>query len=264
MLMTLRGIDENGKWLPKQKKIYLTDEYGERIPIIDKKTGQQKVDKQNRKQRKCQSVPTNDWSSKENARRWRINLTETINSVNQSIGMTENFWEHRSFKEQGLDIQPQIHLGTKASALERAGIHTIRGDINRSILSQNAIILQAKIAVQEAKKNLSEAKAIITKGSKGEQNMNNQEWQLKKFIMKHPEYCDEYASGNLSINLYCDIMRNTPSEIIAVSDLPHSLMQLRTQLAKSWKITDPRAEVKRAEYQRRPSRSPAKKREESL
>ena len=31
MLMTLRGIDENGKWLPKQKKIYLTDEYGERI-----------------------------------------------------------------------------------------------------------------------------------------------------------------------------------------------------------------------------------------
>ena len=74
-------------------------------------------------------------------------------------------WQLMLFKEQGLDIQPQIHLGTKASALERAGIHTIRGDINRSILSQNAIILQAKIAVQEAKKNLSEAKAIITKGS---------------------------------------------------------------------------------------------------
>ena len=94
--------------------------------------------------------------------------------------------------------------------------------------------------------------------------MNNQEWQLKKFIMKHPEYCDEYASGNLSINLYCDIMRNTPSEIIAVSDLPHSLMQLRTQLAKSWKITDPRAETKWAEYHRSSNRIPVKKREESL
>ena len=45
----MRGIDENGRWLPKQKKVYLTDENGERIPLIDKRTGQQKVDKQNRK-----------------------------------------------------------------------------------------------------------------------------------------------------------------------------------------------------------------------
>lgn len=35
---------------------------------------------------------------------------------------TENFWKHRTFKEQGLDIEPQIHLGAKASAMERAVI----------------------------------------------------------------------------------------------------------------------------------------------
>ena len=94
--------------------------------------------------------------------------------------------------------------------------------------------------------------------------MNNQDWQLKKFIMKHPEYCDEYASGNLSINLYCDIMRNTPSEIIAVSDLPHSLMQLRTQLARSWKITDPRAKAKRLEREMTCNPKHVKNREEYL
>ena len=116
ILLTMRSIDENGKWMAKQKKVYLTDENGERIPIIDKKTGVQKVDKQNRKQWKCKTIDTNDWNSRENAKKWRKDITDTINSVNQKMGMTENFWEYRSFKEQGLDIIPEIHLGEKASA----------------------------------------------------------------------------------------------------------------------------------------------------
>ncbi|MCF2657334.1 MobA/MobL family protein [Lacrimispora saccharolytica] len=166
MLITLRGIDEEGKWMPKQKKVYLTDENGERIPLIDKMTGQQKVDKQNRKQWKCQTISTNDWSSKDNAKKWRIDLTETINSVNEKMGMTENFWEHRSFKDQGLDIVPQIHLGEKASAMERAGIHTIRGNINRSIIEKNAIIMQATAMIKEATKTIISAKAFASMGAK--------------------------------------------------------------------------------------------------
>jgi hypothetical protein len=49
--------------------VHLTDENGERIPLIDKRTGQQKVDKQNRKQWKCEIIATNDWSSMENAKK---------------------------------------------------------------------------------------------------------------------------------------------------------------------------------------------------
>lgn len=160
ILLTMRGIDEEGHWMPKQKKVYLTDENGERIPIIDKKSGQQKVDKQNRKQWKCKTIPTNDWSSREKAKVWRKDIADTINAVNQRIGETENFWEHRSFKEQGLDIMPQIHLGEKASALERAGIHTIRGDINRKILESNAIIEQSRATYIQAKKSFMTAKVF--------------------------------------------------------------------------------------------------------
>ena len=160
IMLTLRGIDEQGKWMPKQKKVYCRDENGERIPLIDKKTGQQKVDKQNRKQWKCETIQTNDWNSRENAKIWRKDLTDTINEVNEKIGMTENFWEHRSFKEQGLDIIPQIHLGEKASAMERAGIRTIRGDINRDIIAKNAIIDAARAVYQKAKEELEAVKAI--------------------------------------------------------------------------------------------------------
>lgn len=160
MMMTLRSIDENGKWMPKQKKIYLTDENGDRIPLIDKKTGLQKVDKQNRKQWKCATVSTNDWSDSKHARAWRKDLVDTINSINEKLGTTEHHWEHRSFKEQGLDIIPQIHLGEKASALERAGIPSIRGNINREIIEQNRIILQAKEALHKAEETLRAALAL--------------------------------------------------------------------------------------------------------
>lgn len=160
ILLTMRGIDEHGNWMPKQKKVYLTDDNGERIPVIDKKTGQQKVDKQNRKQWKCTTVSTNDWSSKENAKIWRKDITDTINKVNSQMGMTENFWEHRSFKEQGLDVIPQIHLGEKASAMERAGVHTIRGDINRDIIARNAIIEAARAVYDKAREELEAIRAI--------------------------------------------------------------------------------------------------------
>lgn len=164
ILLTMRSIDEQGEWMAKQRKVYLTDENGERIPIIDKNTGQQKVDKQNRKQWKCQTISTNDWSSRENAKKWRKDLADTVNAVNERMGMTENHWEHRSFKEQGLDIQPQIHLGAKASAMERAGIQTIRGNINRKIIEGNAIIMQAKSVFNDAKKSLNTVKAFASVG----------------------------------------------------------------------------------------------------
>ena len=160
ILLTLRSIDENEQWMAKQRKEYLTDKNGERIPLIDKKTGRQKVDSQNRKQCKCISVPTNDWNKKENARKWRKDLADTINEINSRIGLNDNYWEFRSFEEQGLDIIPQIHLGEKASAMERAGIRTIRGDINRDIIARNAVIDSARAAYEKAKENLKAIKAV--------------------------------------------------------------------------------------------------------
>ena len=160
IMLTLRSIDAQGCWMPKQKKVYIRDKNGERIPLIDKKTGQQKVDKQNRKQWKCITIDTNDWNSRENAKQWRKDLADTINSVNVKLGMADNYWEHRSFKEQGLDIIPQIHLGEKASALERSGIRTIRGDINRDIIARNAVIEAARALYEKAKEGLLTVKAV--------------------------------------------------------------------------------------------------------
>ncbi len=126
VLLTMRPLTENGEWGAKTKKVYVLDENGERVPLIDKKTGQQKVDNRNRKQWKCQTVESTGWNSRENAKMWRKDLADTINATNEQLGIALH-WEHRSFKEQGIDREPTIHIGAVANALERKGIQTERG-----------------------------------------------------------------------------------------------------------------------------------------
>ena len=227
ILLTLRSLDEEGHWMPKQKKIYLLDENGERIPLLDNKTGKQKVDKQNRKQWKCKTVPTNDWGNKENVRMWRKDIVDTINSVNEKVGITDQLWEHRSFKEQGLDILPEIHLGEKASALERAGIHSIRGNINRDIRERNAVIEKARAAYEEAKNLVAELLSIPVGIVKkitneivevihkvAEKNKNRLKFPIvgKKYIrmvsdraaLQNPEFMEEFV-GKMGWDTFVDI-----------------------------------------------------------
>jgi hypothetical protein len=46
--------------------------------------------------------------------------------------------DHRSFEDRGIKEPPTIHHGPKVTALERGGIRTDRGDINREIMQQRA------------------------------------------------------------------------------------------------------------------------------
>ncbi len=58
ILLTMRAIDEQGRWLPKSRKEYVLDENGERIRLSGG----------NFKTRKVDLV---DWNSQENAEVWR-------------------------------------------------------------------------------------------------------------------------------------------------------------------------------------------------
>ena len=87
---------------------------------------------------------------------------ERINTTNEQIGLDEK-WEHRSYKEQGIDRLPTIHLGAVASALERKGIRTERGDMNRSIMEHNRLLESAKAALEVAEQTVERLKVVKTK-----------------------------------------------------------------------------------------------------
>ncbi len=51
--------------------------------------------------------------------------------------------EHRSFERQGIDLLPTIHMGAAVTAMERRGIQTEVGSMNREIKKINALILSS-------------------------------------------------------------------------------------------------------------------------
>lgn len=125
LLLTLRAIDENGKWMSKQKKIYILDKDGNKI--------------RTKKGYKSKTEKTTDWDEPSNAKMWRKNLADLINETNRLLKIEET-WEHKSFKELGIEEPPTIHLGSKAHALEKKGITTERGDYNRKVLEIRGLI----------------------------------------------------------------------------------------------------------------------------
>ena len=155
VMLTMRPIMEDGTWGSKKRKTYLLDENGE------------KIRNKNGKGFKYVTEFTTDWDDRENAKKWRQDLSETINAVNERLGIDEH-WEHRSFKDQGLEILPTVHLGPRTNALERRGIRTEKGDYNREVLEQRSIFQKAKEAFISAYEALRAIRASVLKPKKAE------------------------------------------------------------------------------------------------
>ncbi len=137
IMLTMRGLDENGKWLPKSHQEFELDENGERI-------------RQTNGRWKSRKVNTVDWSNPENAERWRVSWAETVNRYLEQNGIEERI-DHRSNAARGLDEIPSIHMGPAACAMKKKGIHTERGDINRQIRAANRIIKDIRAKIGELK-----------------------------------------------------------------------------------------------------------------
>lgn len=73
--------------------------------------------------------------------------------------------DHRSFEEQGLSIKPTIKLGWEASALERSGIATDRGDFNRAIRADNLQIVNLENEIVDLRQALKQSEIQLLKPS---------------------------------------------------------------------------------------------------
>ena len=69
----------DGSWAQKEKKMYALDEEGNRIPLIDPATGEQKLGKRNEKLWKRITVEQNDWNDQSKAEIWRKSWADISN-----------------------------------------------------------------------------------------------------------------------------------------------------------------------------------------
>ncbi len=123
-MLTMRPIKEDGTWDDKQRKVYRLDEYGQKIydPV--------------RRQYDCDSIPTTDWNERTKAEEWRVSWASLTNQYLEQNNIQARV-DHRSYKRQGIEQIPTIHLGPAATQMERRGIRTEKGDINRQIAADN-------------------------------------------------------------------------------------------------------------------------------
>ena len=144
-LVTMRPIREDGSWGVKEKKGYLLDQEGNRIPVIDPVTGRQKTDARNRKQWKRGMIETTGWNRRDRVDEWRKEWEECCNRYLQP----ENRIDHRSYEEQGKLQQPTIHEGYHARQMEAMGYISERCEENRAVRIWNAFLEKIRNQLDE-------------------------------------------------------------------------------------------------------------------
>ena len=90
-------------------------------------------------------MPSNDWNKTENVEIWRkawANLCNRYLKPDHQI-------DHRSFKRQGLDLEPTIHEGYAARQIEKKGLVSERAEYNRGVKERNQLRLEIRQKVEE-------------------------------------------------------------------------------------------------------------------
>lgn len=144
LMCTTRKIKADGTWDQKEKKVYALDEFGNKIPVIDPETGEQKIGARGRRIWKRVTVAANDLNAKENVEKWRKMWSEHCNAYLEP----EQQIDHRSYERQGKkDMIPTIHEGYAAREMEKRGQLAERCEMNREIAAANRDI-KAILAAQ--------------------------------------------------------------------------------------------------------------------
>ena len=193
ILLTIRPLDEHGKWQYKTEKEYLCirgdeergftaseflqaqDEGWEKqYPYLvgKKKVYMTTADGEAQGLKRASKHPksttygrqnpiTERWNSESQLILWRSAWADIVNLHLERVGSTESV-DHRSHAERGLDEQPTIHEGVAARAMEKKGIISDRCELNRQIKADNALLRELKDLVAMLTELVADAASSIT------------------------------------------------------------------------------------------------------
>ena len=134
VMLTMRALDEQGRWLPKARKVYDFDENGERIRLPSGRWKSHKED-------------TVDWNEQSHGQEWRTGWETVQNRYLEMVNSPVRV-DLRSYEKQGLDIIPTVHMGAAVTQMERRGIQTNIGNLNRDIKAANRMMSVIRSTIQ--------------------------------------------------------------------------------------------------------------------
>lgn len=133
IMLTMRPLKENGSWGTKCRKEYDLDEHGQRIRLPSGAF-------------KSHRINTADWNEKAKAEKWRAAWAEYANRALEQKNIPERI-DHRSYSRQGVEQIPTVHMGVAATQMERRGLITEKGSVNREITAQNKLLKEIKARI---------------------------------------------------------------------------------------------------------------------
>ena len=121
----------------QERKVYDLDENGERIRLP---SGNWKSHKED----------TVDWNDQKYGEIWRQGWAAVANRYLEANDRPERL-DLRSYERQGLDKIPTVHMGPAVSQMEKRGIQTNIGNLNRDITAANRLMQSIRQMVRHLK-----------------------------------------------------------------------------------------------------------------
>ena len=169
IMLTMRPLDERGAWAAKSKKEYDLDENGERIRLPSGRYKTHKID-------------LTGWNDKDNTLLWRKAWADFTNDFLERNGSPERI-DHRSNAERGIDEIPTVHMGVAACQMEKKGIATEKGELNRSIQKANRLIREIRAQIGKLKEWI--AGLLTERDAVPEKPQPQKSPDLAKLLMKY-------------------------------------------------------------------------------
>ena len=104
-----------------------------------------------------------DWNDQKYAEVWRHSWEATTNRYLEAAGRPERV-DLRSFERQGVQQIPTVHLGPAAHQMEKRGIETFLGNLNRDIRAANNLMQSIRSAIRGLQRwiaDLTEKKQLL-------------------------------------------------------------------------------------------------------
>ena len=235
ILLTLRAMDEHGKWIPKARKVYDLDENGKRIQLP---SGNWKCHKEN----------TVDWNDQKYAEVWRHSWEIITNRYLEAAGRPERV-DLRSFERQGVQQIPTVHLGPAAHQMEKRGVETVLGNLNRDIRAANSLMQSIRSAIRGLQRwiaDLTEKKQLLLDALEKAKEPTLSDLLVDYFNLRNEQHSDWSGKAKLKCTVrdFEEVKRavdylkahslNTIEDLdTAISNLNQTATPLRRQLKQN-------------------------------
>ena len=191
---------------------------------------------------------TVDWNDQKYAEVWRHSWETITNRYLEAAGRPERV-DLRSFERQGIQQIPTVHLGPAAHQMEKRGVETFLGNLNRDIRAANSLMQSIRSAIRGLQRwiaDLNEKKRLLLDALEKSKEPTLSDLLVDYFNLRNEQRSDWSSKAQIKCTArdLAEVMQavdylkahslNTVEDLnAAIKDLSQTAAPLRKQLKQN-------------------------------